>query len=140
MRDFPIRVDLAKIGLPERTIRVLEKVTLLIQALEDINSNQSGINDLNDATDALNEAIEDANLSLTSLDARVDTLEAFQAAGPYVNEAGDTMSGPLNVNALLECDSLKINTAPTVAAAVASTHKVAVDLNGTTYYLLASNV
>lgn len=137
IRDFSIRRDLQDIGLPERTIRVLEKVTLLIQALEAIQSNSQGITDLNTATDALNEAVEDANLSLGSLDTRVDALEA---AGPYVNESGDTMSGPLNVNALLECDSLRINTAPAVAAAVASTHTVAVNLNGATYYLLASNV
>ena len=28
-RDFPIRIDLAKLGIPERTIRVLEKAALL---------------------------------------------------------------------------------------------------------------
>lgn len=137
MRDFFIRQDLQKTGIPERTIRVLEKASLLIEALERITASENAISDVNDATDALNEAIEDANLSLTSLDGRVDVLES---AGPYVEVAGDTMSGPLNVNALLECDSLRINTVPVVAAAVASTHTVAVNLNGTTYYLLASNV
>ena len=34
-RDFFVRLDLQRMGAPERLIRVLEKVTLLIQALED---------------------------------------------------------------------------------------------------------
>jgi len=138
VRDFSIRRDLQDIGLPERTIRVLEKVQLLIDALEQLNTQGGAITDLETATDALDEALEDANLSLGSLDTRVDVLEA--AADDYVLKAGDTMSGALNVNALLECDSLKINTAPAAAAAVPSTHTVAVNLNGTVYYLLASNV
>lgn len=137
-RDFFIRPDLQKIGLPERTIRVLEKVSLLIEALERITANENAITDVNDATDALNEAIEDANLTLEALDERLDDQE--NGNGPYVKKTGDVMSGALNVNDLLECDTLRINTAPAVAAAVASTHTVAVNLNGTTYYLLASNV
>lgn len=144
IRDFSIRRDLQDLGLPERSIRVLEKVTLLIQALEDINAQAGAITDVETATDALNEAIEDANLTLAALDARLDDQE--NGNGPYVKKTGDTMSGALtvndavNVNGLLECDTLRVNTAPAVAAAVASTHKVAVNLNGATYYLLASNV
>jgi hypothetical protein len=38
------------------------------------------------------------------------------------------------------CDSLRIDANPAVAAAVVSTHKLAVNLNGTTYYLLLTNV
>jgi hypothetical protein len=137
-RDFPIRIDLAKLGLPERTIRVLEKAALLTEAFEAQAALTSELEATNVAVDALQEAQEDAELSLASLDERLDDQE--NGNGPYVKKTGDTMSGALNVNALLECDSLKVNTAPAVAAAVASTHKVAVDFNGATYYILLSNV
>jgi hypothetical protein len=137
-RDYPIRGDLQKIGLPERTIRVLEKVALLIQALEDIDANAGAINDLDDATTALEELIEDAELTLETLDDRLDDLE--DPSGPHVKKAGDTMSGALNVNALLECDTFRLNVAPVVAAAVASTHTVDVNINGAAYKILLSNV
>jgi hypothetical protein len=137
-RDYPIRGDLQKIGLPERTIRVLEKVALLIQALEDIDANAGAINDLDDATTALEELIEDAELTLETLDDRLDDLE--DPSGPHVKKTGDTMSGALNVNALLECDTFRLNVAPVVAAAVASTHTVDVNINGAAYKILLSNV
>jgi hypothetical protein len=137
-RDFPIRIDLQKLGLTERTIRVLEKAALIVQTIEEQAALSSELEVINEAVDILAEDLEDANLSLESLDDRLDDQE--NGNGPYVKKTGDTMSGALNVNALLECDSLKVNTAPAVAAAVASTHKVAVDFNGTTYYVLLSNV
>lgn len=37
-------------------------------------------------------------------------------------------------------DTLRIDGTPTVAAAVASTHKLEINVNGTTYYILLSNV
>lgn len=46
----------------------------------------------------------------------------------------------LAVTGLTTTDTLRINTAPTSSIATTSTHKVAVNLNGTTYYLLATNV
>lgn len=137
-RDFPIRRDLVALGLPERTIRVLEKAAQLVQIIEEQTALQGEVEAINTAVDANAEAIEDANISLASLDARLDDQE--NGNGPYVKKTGDTMSGALNVNALLECDSFKLNTAPAVAAAVASTHKVAVDVNGVTYHILLSNV
>lgn len=137
-KDFPIRIDLAKIGLPERAIRVLEKAALIVETIERVTGTETSLDTVSGQIDTINEAIEDAELSLTSLDARLDDQE--NGNGPYVKKTGDTMSGALNVNALLECDSLKVNTAPSVAAAVASTHKVAVDFNGSTYYILLSNV
>jgi hypothetical protein len=137
-RDFPIRIDLQKLGLTERTIRVLEKAALIVQTIEEQAALSSELEVINEAVDILAEDLEDANLSLESLDDRLDDQE--NGNGPYVKKTGDTMSGALNVNAMLECDSLKVNTAPAVAAAVASTHKVAVDFNGTTYYVLLSNV
>jgi hypothetical protein len=57
-----------------------------------------------------------------------------------VNSSGGTITGAVDIQSSLRCDSLRIDVAPTVAAAVASTHKVAVDLNGTTYYILLSDV
>ena len=137
-RDFPIRIDLQKLGLTERTIRVLEKAALIVQTIEEQAALTSEVEAINDAVDIINEDLEDANLSLESLDARLDDQE--NGNGPYVKKTGDTMSGALNVNAQLECDSLKVNTAPSASVATASTHKVAVDFNGTTYYVLLSNV
>lgn len=49
-------------------------------------------------------------------------------------------SAGLDVTGLTTTTTLRINTAPDASAATASTHKVAVNLNGTTYYLLATNV
>lgn len=137
-KDFPIRIDLAKLGIPERTIRVLEKAAELTDLIEQQAALTSEVEAIDLAVDALEEGIEDANLSLESLDDRLDEQE--NGNGPYVKKTGDTMSGALNVNALLECDSFQLNTAESVAAAVASTHKVAVNINGGTYYILLSNV
>ena len=137
-RDFPIRIDLQKLGLTERTIRVLEKAALIVQTIEEQAALSSELEVINDAVDVLAEDLEDANLSLESLDARLDDQE--DGNGPYVKKTGDTMSGALNVNALVECDSLQVNTAPSASVATASTHKVAVNFNGSTYYILLSNV
>jgi hypothetical protein len=52
--------------------------------------------------------------------------------------SGVAASVDMSTTGLLTCGTLRINTAPTVAAAVASTHKVSVNINGTTYYLLAT--
>lgn len=54
--------------------------------------------------------------------------------------ATTTFGGAITVSGLVQCGSLRINTAPTTATAVASTHKVAVNINGTIYYLLMTNV
>ena len=45
----------------------------------------------------------------------------------------------LAVTGDVSATTLRINTAPSTSTATASTHKVAVNLNGTTYYLLATN-
>lgn len=82
-RDFPIRLDLQKIGLPERTIRVLEKAALLVQLIEDQAALTSEVDAINTAVDALAEENEDQNLSLTSLDARID---AFEVLAPFVEQ------------------------------------------------------
>jgi hypothetical protein len=44
----------------------------------------------------------------------------------------------LSVTGEVQATTLRINTAPSASAATPSTHKVAVNLNGTTYYLLAT--
>lgn len=137
-RDFPIRGDLQRIGLPERTIRVLEKAAELVDIIETQAALTSEVEAINTAVDGLQEADEDAALSLATLDDRVDILE--NGDGPYVETTGDAMTGPLDVQALLTCDSFRIDAAPVVAAAVASTHKLAISCNGVTYYLLLSNV
>lgn len=137
-RDFHIRPDLKAIGLPERTILVLEKAARLTQLIEDQAALTSEVEAIDGAVTALEEDLEDANLSLTTLDDRLDDIE--DGNGPYVKKTGDTMSGTLNVNALLECDNFKLNATPAVSAATASTHKVAIDIGGVVYYILLSNV
>lgn len=82
-RDFPIRLDLQKLGLPERTIRVLEKAALLVQLIEDQAALTSDVEAINTAVDALAEENEDQNLSLTSLDTRID---AFEVLAPFVRQ------------------------------------------------------
>lgn len=135
-KDFPIRIDLMRMGIPERTIRVLEKAALIVETIERVTGTETSLDTVNGQIDTINESIEDANLSLTSLDGRLDTLEAD---APYLPLAGGTLTGTLNVNDLLECDTFRLNTAPS-AAVIASTHKVAVNINGSTYYILLSNV
>lgn len=56
-----------------------------------------------------------------------------------VDRAGDTMTGTLDVQDEVRCDSLRIDQAPTASVA-AVTHSLPIDLNGTTYHLLISNV
>ena len=42
------------------------------------------------------------------------------------------MSGALNVNALLECDTFRVNVAP-VAETITATHTLTINVNGTNY-------
>lgn len=55
------------------------------------------------------------------------------------NKAGETFSGAVDVQAALRCDSLRIDIAASASVATI-THSVPVNLNGTTYYLMLSNV
>ena len=62
----------------------------------------------------------------------------------YIYTAGNLRIGGSGgyiemINGLLRCDSLRIDATPSVSAAGTS-HKLAVNLNGTTYYILLSNV
>lgn len=75
-RDYFIRPDLQRLGLPDRTIRVLEKAAQLTDAIDRIGTVET-------AVEELNEDVEDANLSLTSLDARLDV---FEALDPFVRQ------------------------------------------------------
>ena len=139
-RDFPIRIDLHNLGLPERSIRVLERAAQLVQLIEDQAALTDQVTAIDGAVDALQESQEDQDLSLTSLDSRLDVFEDFSATDPrYAKKAGDTFTGAVDVQALLTCDSFRIDAAPT-AAVIASTHKLAINCNGVTYYLLLSNV
>ncbi len=52
----------------------------------------------------------------------------------------DNPNSALDVNGTVQCDALRIDAAPASAAAQAVTHKLSVNLNGTTYYILLSNV
>jgi hypothetical protein len=129
-RDFPIRADLQRLGVPERTIRVLEKAALIVDALEGITGLETSLETVNDQLAVIDEALEDANLSLETLDDRLDDQE--NGNGPYVKKTGDTMSGALNVNALLECDTFQINVAAT-AEAIVPTHTITISVSGVNY-------
>jgi hypothetical protein len=82
-RDFPIRLDLVKLGLPERTIQVLEKAALIVSTIERVTGTETSLDTVNGQIDTLNDAVEDANLSLTSLDTRLDAIETLQ---PFVRQ------------------------------------------------------
>jgi hypothetical protein len=75
-RDFSIRPDLQRLGVPERTIRVLEKAAELTQLIQDAADLQSAVEDIS-------EEQEDQNISLISLDARLDV---FEALDPFVRQ------------------------------------------------------
>lgn len=55
------------------------------------------------------------------------------------NKAGDTFTGAVDVQAALRADSLRLDQTAT-ASAVTTTHTTPIDINGTTYYLMLSNV
>lgn len=130
MREYFPRAEFKAKGFSEVAIRVLEKVSIVADALAQLEAAQGQITNLDTAANALEEAIEDANLTLAALDARLDTQEAGN--GPYVKKTGDTMSGALNVNALLECDTFRVNVAP-VAETITATHTLTINVNGTNY-------
>jgi len=130
MRDYFPRNEFKDKGFSEVAIRVLEKVAIVAEALKRLEAAQGRIDNLDTATDALNELIEDANLTLEALDARIDQQE--NGNGPYVKKTGDTMSGALNVNAALQCNSLRVNTAA-VAGTITPTHTLTINVNGTPY-------
>lgn len=81
MADYPIRIDLQKLGLPERAIRVLEKAARIVDLLE--------------GQSTLDADLTDTALLAVLTEARVDDLEAFEAAGPYAPLAGATFTGPV---------------------------------------------
>lgn len=82
-RDYAIRHDLKEIGLPERTVRVLEKAAQLVDLIEEQAALTDSVTAINTAVDALQEADEDAALSLASLDTRIDHFEALE---PFVRQ------------------------------------------------------
>jgi hypothetical protein len=71
-REFHIRQDLQRLGLPERTIRVLEKAAQIV--------------DLLNGQTSLDDDLTDTALLAILTEARVDDLEAFEADGPYVEQ------------------------------------------------------
>ncbi|MFA9205005.1 MAG: hypothetical protein ACEQSH_00970 [Bacteroidia bacterium] len=64
-------------------------------------------------------------------------INLFQG-GAGANRVSVSTTG-LDVNGEARCDSLRIDASPSASAA-GTTHKLAVNLNGTTYYILLSNV
>ena len=67
-----------------------------------------------------------------------DWLTIAKTTGETVFNGAVTMNAGLSVTGLTTTDTLRINTAPSSSVGTASTHKVAVNLNGSTYYLLCT--
>lgn len=138
---FPIRRELLAIGLSESAVRKLEQLSDFADTVTRLATVEETTEATNAAVDALQEEQEDQNLSLASLDGRIDVFEDFSATDPrYAKKAGDTFGGAVDVQALLQCDSFRIDAAPSVSAATASTHKLAISCNGVNYFVLLSNV
>ncbi len=67
------------------------------------------------------------------------------ATGPMMADSGANLklqvsSTGVDITGEARCDSFRIDVAPTVAAAIVSTHKLAISCNGTNYFFLLSNV
>lgn len=54
------------------------------------------------------------------------------------NKAGETFTGAVDVEAALQCDTLRVDIAPT-ATATASTHSIPINCNGVVYYMRLSS-
>lgn len=117
-------------GFSPPMIDTLRKASLIVDAIERLTGTETSLDTVNEQIGTVNELIEDANLTLETLDARLDDQEAGN--GPYVKKTGDTMSGSLNVNDLLECDSFKINVSPT-AETIVCTHTLTIAVGAANY-------
>lgn len=78
--------NLRESGISEQNIRTLRELTAFQNLVTEQQETAAAVEAQQTAIDAVEEAVEDAELSLTSLDARVDDLEDFEAAGPYVKQ------------------------------------------------------
>lgn len=75
--------QLRQIGFDPRMVSTFRELVKVADAFTRLTSVETGQDQLNDQIDTINEDIEDANLSLTSLDTRVDALENN---APYVSQ------------------------------------------------------
>lgn len=64
-------------------IETLKKAALIVDAIERLTGTETSLDTVTTQIDTINESIEDANLSLTSLDTRIDAIEALQ---PFVRQ------------------------------------------------------
>lgn len=143
--------NLREAGVSEQNIRTMRALTEFANLAADLANTQEELETTNTAVDAAQEAIEAAELSLTSLDTRVDTLETFQAAGPYAKLAGGAgavfiggitgttlgLSGALTAASAdfageARCNSFRIDQTPT-AETITPTHTMTISVDGTNY-------
>jgi hypothetical protein len=82
-RDFSIRPDLLRLGVPERTIRVLEKAAELTQLIQDSADLQAATAALDTTVTALDGTVAAADAAIVALDARID---AYDALAPFVRQ------------------------------------------------------
>ena len=109
-RDFPIRRDLAAIGLPDRAIRVLEKAAQLVDVIEQQAALTTDVEAINTAVGALQEADEDANITLGTLDSRID---AFEVLAPFVRQ--DQTTAWVDATGTLSRATFATYTAPVIS-------------------------
>lgn len=89
---FAIRRELAAKGFSEAAIRKLEQLSDFVDTVNRVIAVEGEVETINTAVDALQEEQEDQNLSLTSLDERID---AFEDLAPFVRQdQGEAWTAP----------------------------------------------
>lgn len=92
-------------GIHEQNILTLRKLTEFLNLVTQVQQTEEALAAQEAALDAAQEAIEDAELSLTSLDGRVDILEAANLNSRLGTAEGDIddleadMAAPITVDA-----------------------------------------
>lgn len=108
---FP-RQEFKDLGLSERAVRVLEQLSDFVDTVNRVAATESAQAATDDAVAALQEADEDAAISLASLDSRIDHFEALE---PLVRQdQGAAWTAP---SASAARSALPAYAAPTISAA-----------------------
>lgn len=134
--------NLREAGVHQQNINTLRELTEFLNLVTQVQTAEEDLVAQQAAIDAVEEAVEDQELSLTSLDARVDDLEDFEALGPYAKLSGATFVGAvagttaafnsIDIAGEARCNSFRLDQTP-VAEAIVVTHSVTISVDGTNY-------